>query len=195
MKTLHIQETELKENGISTRLNHKNFLELTSKTPFARTKKIVRNVDKGNLNMLSLFGLEDHTAQLKISIHPEFVAYAFHLYGLARKLFLYIIFYEVNNDNCKFTIDKATMQRFREFCTLFGEAEESEKAILQAARSLIRKNAMILLEGEEYMLNPLIAGGSNESKRRKLIDVYSSILEGKGLDSSVHYYPKYQITL
>jgi hypothetical protein len=41
------------------------------------------------------------------------------------------------------------------------------------------------------MLNPLIAGGSNENKRRKLIDNYSMLLKKKGLDTSIDFYPRY----
>jgi len=101
----------------------------------------------------------------------------------------------VNNDNCRFNLDKAMMQRFMEFCLLFEEGGASDKTIQQAIRSLVRKNTMIALGGGDYMLNPLIAGGSNENKRRKLIDTYSKLLERIGLDTSTHYYPRYQLTL
>lgn len=195
LKTVNPVETDLNESGIDTRLNHKNYIGHLAKTTSVKTKKIVRSVDKANLGILSLLGIEDFTVQSKVSIHPEFVAYAFHLYGLSRKLFLYIVFYEVNNDTCRFILDKAMMQRFREFCLLFEEGEESDKSIQQAIRSLIRKNTIIALNAEEFMLNPLIAGGANENKRRKLIDVYSKLLERKGLDTSIHYYPRYQLTL
>lgn len=53
----------------------------------------------------------------------------------------------------------------------------------------------VVLDGSEYMVNPLIAGGSNENKRRKLIDVYCKLLASKGLDTSANYYPRYQLTL
>lgn len=195
MRTSNPSETELTENGINTRLSHKNYVGLFEKTPATKAKKIVRNVDKANRGILSMFGIEDHTLQSKISIHPEFVAYAFHLYGLSRKLFLFIVFYEVNTDNCRFKVDKEMMQRFRRFCLLFEEEGHPDKTIQQAIRSLIRKNTMIALEGEAFMLNPLIAGGANENKRRKLIDIYSSLLEKRGLDTSTHYYPRYQLTL
>lgn len=195
LKTTNPVETDLNESGVNTRLDHKNYIGHLAKTPSTKTKKIIRSVDKTNTGILSLFGIEDFTAQSKIAIHPEFVAYAFHLYGLSRKLFLYITFHEVNNGTCRIVIDKAMMQRFREFCLLFEEGEESEKSIQQAIRSLIRKNTMIALSEEQYMLNPLIAGGANENKRRKLIDVYSKLLESKGLDTSIHYYPRYQLTL
>ena len=195
LKTANPVETQLIESGIDTRLNHKNYIGHLTKTTCVKTKKIVRSVDKANLGILSLLGIEDFTVQSKVSIHPEFVTYAFHLYGLSRKLFLYIVFYEVNNDTCRFILDKAMMQRFREFCLLFEEGEESDKSIQQAIRSLIRKNTIIALNAEEFMLNPLIAGGANENKRRKLIDVYSKLLERKGLDTSIHYYPRYQLTL
>lgn len=195
MKTSNKVKEELTENGINSRLNHKNFLEHSIKTSSTKTKKIIRNVDKANLDVLMLLGLEDYTAQSKISLHPEFVAYAFHLYGLSRKLFMYIIFYELDNDSCRVTIDKTALHHFREFCFLFGEEEQSDKTIQQAIRSLIRKNIMIAMDSEEYMVNPLIAGGSNETKRRKLIDIYSQLLENRGLDTSIHFYPNYQLTL
>ena len=195
MKTSKQMETELTESGISNRLSHRSFLQHLSANHRSTSKKIVRNVDKGNEGILSMLGIEDATAQSKISIHPEFVAYAFHLYGLSRKLFMYIVFYELNNDTCLFKINAPLMQSFREFCALFGEEEESETSILQALRSLVRKNTMIALDEETYMLNPLIAGGANENKRRKLIDHYSSLLNKKGLDTSTHFYPRYQVTL
>jgi hypothetical protein len=195
MKTLSKVEKELAENGINSRLNHKNFLEHSIKSSSAKTKRIIRNVDKANLGVLMLLGLEDYTAQSKISLHPEFVAYAFHLYGLSRKLFMYVIFYEMDNDSCRITIDDNSKHSFREFCFLFGEEEQCDKTIQQAVRSLIRKNIMIALDSGDYMLNPLIAGGANENKRRKLINIYSQLLERKGLDTSVHFYPKYQLIL
>lgn len=195
MKTANLVETQLSENGINTRLNHKNFVGLSAKTQSAKTKKLIRNVDKSNLGILAMFGIEDYTAQSKVSIHPEFVAYAFHLYGLSRKLFLYIIFFEMNNDTCRLIANEGMMQRFRQFCLLFEDAEEPGKTIQQAIRSLVRKNTMMALDGEEYMINPLIAGGSSENKRRKLIDIYCKLLATKGLDTSVHYYPRYQLTL
>ena len=192
MKTSKKLETELTESGINSRLNHKAFLEHSAKSPFTKAKKLVRSADKSNQGILLMLGLEDYTAQSKITLHPEFVAFAFHLYGLSRKLFIYILFHEVNNDTCAFAIDASMIQRFSEFCSLFGEDIESEHAIHQATRNLIRKNIMTALTEEEYMLNPLIAGGSNENKRRKLIDAYTQLLEKKGFDTSVDFYPRYQ---
>ena len=194
MKASKELETELTENGISSRVNHKSFLEQVAKASSSKSKKLVRNVDKANYGMLAMLGIEDYITQSKVTVHPEFIAFAFHLYGLSRKLFMYLVFCEVNNDTCKLTINKEVMHRFRNFSLLFGE-EETETSILQAARSLIRKNIMIALSDEEYLLNPLIAGGANENKRRKLIDQYSLLLQQKGLDTSVHFYPRYQLTL
>lgn len=195
MKTLHPTSAGLSENGINSRLDHKNFIGLSAKTPFTKTKKIVRNIDRSGMRLLSMLGLEQYTLQSGISIHPEFIAYSFHLYGLSRKLFLYIVFFEVDNDTCKFAIDQAMMRRFREFCLLFEERDENDKSIQQSLGSLIRKNIMTAHNNEKYMLNPLIAGGSTESKRRKLIDIYCKLLENKGLDASDHFYPRYHHTL
>ena len=108
---------------------------------------------------------------------------------------MYVIFYELNNENGRFTINAEMMQRFRTFSALFGDKEETDKAILHATRSLVWKNTMIAVGDEEYMLNPLIAGGSNENKRRKLIDTYSALLKKKGLDTAIDFYPRYLPTL
>ena len=195
MKTSASAEPGLSESGINVRLNHKSFIELLAKTPYSRAKKIVRKVDRGGQGFYSMLGIEDFTVQSKVSIHPEFVVFAYHLYGLSRRLFMYIIFYELNNENGRFAINADMMQRFRRFCALFGEKEESDKAILHATRSLVRKNTMIAVGDEEYMLNPLIAGGANENKRRKLIDSYSALLKKKGLDTAMDFYPRYLPTL
>ena len=108
---------------------------------------------------------------------------------------MYLIFYEVNKDSGRFTVNDEMMRRFRRFCALFGEKEESDKAILHATRSLVRKNTMTAVEDDEYMLNPLVAGGANENKRRKLIDSYSALLKKKGLDTAMDFYPRYLPTL
>jgi len=195
MKTSASAEPGLPESGINVRLNHKSFIELVTRTPYSRAKKIVRKVDRDGQDFYSMLGIEDFTAQSKVSIHPEFVVFAYHLYGLSRRLFMHIVFYELNNENGRFAINAEMMQRFRKFCALFGEKEESDKAILHATRSLVRKNTMTAVEDDEYMLNPLVAGGANENKRRKLIDSYSALLKKKGLDTAMDFYPRYLPTL
>lgn len=194
MKTINRSDKELTESNVNSRIDHRSFVEHISKLGNVKSKKIVRKADAPNQTLFALLGLQDHTTRNKVSIHPEFVAYAFHLYGLSRKMFLYIVFYELDNNTCRFVIDSEMMDRFVGFCALFGE-EETSQTILQAVRSLVRKNTMIATDGNEYMLNPLIAGGGSESKRRKLIDIYCRLLESKGLDTSIHFYPRYQVTL
>ena len=195
MKTINHSEKALTESSVNSRISHRSFLEHSVKAPGTKSKKLTRHVDKTNQQVLGLLGLQDYTARTNVSIHPEFVAYAFHLYGLSRKLFLYIIFYELNNETCRFMVNPGMTQRFLDFCTLFGEEDQTSQTVAQALRSLVRKNTMISVDACEYMLNPLIAGGGNENKRRKLIDVYTRLLEDSGLDTSVHFYPRYQVTL
>ena len=195
MKTTEVTATSLSENGINARLNHKTFLEFSAKTPYAKVRKNVRKVDKAGSSLYAMLGIEDFTAQNRVTIHPEFLAFTYQLYGVSRKLILYIIFYEMNNDNCCFIMDFEMIKRFRQFSALLGEMEESDKAIIQATRSLVRKNTMVLVGGKEYMLNPLIAGGANENRRRKMIDAYSFILKRKGMDIAIDFYPRYLASL
>lgn len=191
MKTSKKPESDFTESSINSRLEHKAFITHATKSASVKAKKLVRSVDRDN-QMFVLLGIEDWVTRSKVSIHPEFIAFAFHLYGLSRKLFLYLVFFELDNNSGTFKIDAGSLQRFRDFHSLFKEDEQPDTSILQAARTLIRKNIMILLDNETYMMNPLIAGGANEHKRRKLIDCYSKHLERKGLDTSLHFYPKYQ---
>lgn len=193
MKTAKQPESNFEETSINSRLDHKAFLVQTAKNSSVDTRKVLRSTDKGNQQIFALLGIEDCVAQSNVSIHPEFVAFAFHLYGLSRKLFLYLIFFELDNNTCTFKIKAETIQRFLDFCSLFGDEEDRSSYVLQAARTLMRKNIMIALDDENYMLNPLVAGGSNVRKRKKLIDIYSELLEKKGLDASLHFYPKYLV--
>ena len=192
MKTSKQLESNFAETSINSRLDHKAFLVHSAKRSSVKTTKILRSIDKGNQQIFAVLGIEDCVAQSKVAIHPEFIAFAFHLYGLSRKLFLYLTFFELDNNTCTFKINAETIQRFLDFCLLFRE-EHHSSYVLQAARTLMRKNIMIALDDENYMLNPLIAGGSNVRKRRKLIDNYSELLEKRGLDASLHFYPQYQI--
>lgn len=188
MKTGQVQLTE---EAINSRLNHRSFLQLTEKTSGIKARKIVRSVDKKEQAILLTLGIEDFILQSNVSVHPEFVAYAFHLYGLSRILLLYIIFFELNNNTGRFTNDAQMVQRFRGFCSVFGEEGATDKTIQQALRNLVRKNTMICISGEQYMLNPLIAGGANETRRKKLINQYSEYLQENGRDTSKDFYPKY----
>ena len=191
MKTTATPETGLSESGINARLHHKGFHDLLQRTLSNKVKKIVRKVDKSEQGLYVMLGIEDYTSQTKVSVHPEFTVFAYHLYGLSRRLFMYIIFFEMNNDNGRFILGADMMQRFRRFCALFGEIDESDKAIMRATTNLVRKNTMIKVGNEEYMLNPLIAGGANENKRRKMIEAYSGLLKDKGLDVAIDFYPRY----
>ena len=160
MKTAAVQEQEVLETGINTRLYHKSFHDLSTKAPFVKSKKIVRRVDKGN-QLLAMLGIEDYTSRTKVSrpatrslLPSLFISLAFQ-----ESCSCILVFYEMNNDNCKVTVDADLIQRFNNFCALFGETHEDEKPILHAIKSLVRKNSIIMIAGKDYMLNPLIAGG------------------------------------
>lgn len=191
MKTVAESLVGITESGINCRLNHKSFLEHARKTNRFHFKKLLRRVDKKEQKLIAALGLEDFPLHSKVHIHPEFIVFTQNLYGLARKLLVYLIFYEINHKTCRFTADEEMMKRFHRFCFLLGEELDGHTNIRQALTTLKRKNTLTPVDGDSYMLNPLIAGGSSERKRRKLIDAYSHHLEQNGFDSSIHFYPVY----
>jgi len=194
MQTTKNPQVLSSENSVNCRLEHRSFLTQAGKSKRVKSKRFTRKIDKSQKQILSLLGMEDFTLRSPVVVHPEFVAYTFHLYGLSRILLTYVVFFELDNKSCRFSLDASLRQRFREFCGVFGEeAECDEKAILQSARVLIRKNCMLRISEEEYMLNPLIAGGTIELRRRKLINEYCDYLDKKGFSASADFYPRYQV--
>src|SRR5438874_2314639 len=127
-----VPNPHITERGISSRLNHKSFIEHARKTQRFKSAKITRAVDKANHQVLATLGLEDQPLQSMISIYPEFIAYTYNLYGFSRKLLMYIIFYELDKDTCRFLAGAQMMKRFHNFCFLFAEETEAEKNVLQA---------------------------------------------------------------
>jgi hypothetical protein len=191
MKTNETIETALSEKGIKARLLHRGFQEHAKRTYRFKRKKMKRTMDAVEEGILLLMKYEDQFLEPKVSLHPEFIAYTFHLEGVPRKLLMYIIFYELNTSNCRFILNAQMIYRFHEFCAMFGGKRHPDQVVKQAQKRLVKMNIMTSVERGEYMLNPLIAGGSTESRRRELINQYSMHLIEKGKDTSSDFYPVY----
>lgn len=193
MKAKKTITSPLTESGIHSRLNHKSFLQFLLQTKRFKKRKLFRSVDKENQNTLFLLGIEGYTLEPSISLAPEFLAYSFHLSGISTKLLLYILFFEMDNHSFCFHIVPPLIQQFQKFCFLFEEKTFSDVAFTQALKNLERAHALLRLDKEVMMINPMIIGGLSRLKRKRLIKEYSLHLAEKGFDASTDFYPIYRL--
>jgi hypothetical protein len=126
----------------------------------------------------------------KVSFYPEAAAFTFYLDGCPRILFNYLVFFELNVDIGRFKWNPQVMERFITHCSLFKK-EYRDTAIKQALRRLVKDNIVLNYKRGEYLINPLITGGSNEAGRRDLIKKYTAHLIKKGKDPDIDFYPLY----
>jgi len=191
MKTNDLPQRQLSESGLRTRFLHNAFLDHARRTFRYKRKKMSRTTDAVEDGVLHLMKLEDNFLEPKVTLHPEFVAFAFHLEGVPRKLLLYIIFYELNVDTCRFHLNAQMIYRFHEFCALFGGKRHPDSVVTQAKKRLVKMNIMQSVAKGQYMVNPLIIGGASKYLRTELINKYSFHLIEKGRDTSSDFYPRY----
>lgn len=128
----------------------------------------------------------------ELNLHPESVAFLFHVDGCAKNLMLYLIIHELNNLNGHYSFNAKVVAQFSKYSEeLFG-MNYTDSTIQQAHRKVEQKNVTANIAKGKYFLNPLIAGGKNEAARRELLSSYSKLLVSKPQkDEFMDLYPIY----
>lgn len=123
-------------------------------------------------------------------IRPEYVVFVHNLSGYPLRLLNYIIFFELDKLTGSFSTNPLMKERFKDFCQHNGD-RPSDETIRKAFRELSTHNAILSVSRNKYLLNPLIAGGSNMDVHRGLINEYCKTLIGKGRDPKSDLYPRH----
>jgi hypothetical protein len=124
-----------------------------------------------------------------VHIHPEAAAYTFGLEGCPRKLFWFILLYKLDIRTGEFPFNAQTTQQFQEYCSIFESSPYTAGVVKKARRTLVERNIIQSLKREHYMMNPLIAGGTNDDTRRILIAKYNGHLLDKGKSAPKYFLP------
>jgi|688.fasta_scaffold305102_2 hypothetical protein len=156
---------------------------------FKRPVKYKKAVD----SYISIINVDDRMLySTSTLIHPEGVAFLFHLDGCSKNLLLYLILNKVDLKTCKYGFNQHVVDEFREYASTFFYTEYKNETIKQAHRNLVERNITSNEIRGVYFINPLITGGRSEADRRILLTEYSKHLINKtGVDPKEDIYPIY----
>lgn len=185
-------------------LNHRDFIKHLSKKaltangdPKFKAKRYQRPINSSPSDAAGFTKVNSATDSIiapELNLHPESVAFLFHIDGCAKNLLFYLIIHELNTLNGHYSFNVKIVAQFSKYSEeLFG-MKYTDSTIQQAHRKLEQKNVTTNISKGKYFLNPLIAGGKNEAARRELLSAYSRLLESKPQkDEYADLYPIYKV--
>ena len=128
----------------------------------------------------------------KISLSDEALLYLVHLAGHPKNVFLYILYYLLNEETLEFRTDSMVKHNYEEFCKATGY-KASSSAMREAIKKLVEMRLIINVSTNRYMMNPIVLGFKNNVVRNSAFTLYVNKLAEKKL--VVEYYLLPQITL
>lgn len=172
----HVTQNAVEELGRKFRL-HKYLRPL-------RTVKI-------DEEFTDIVNVDDRLVTPTIKLHPESVAFLFHLNGCSKNLAFYILMYELNHNTGEYHFNALVKEKFKTYAEcLFGEKYKID-TINQAHRDLVKANLVLNISTHLYIVNPLFAGGGSDAGRMLLTKKYTELLKLKSKDALTGIYPKY----
>ena len=116
----------------------------------------------------------------KISLSDEALLYLVHLAGHPKNVFLYILYYLLNEETLEFRTDSLIKHNYEEFCKATGY-KASSSAMGEAIKKLVEMRLIINVARNRYMLNPIVLGFKNNVVRNRAFTLYVNKLAEKGL--------------
>jgi hypothetical protein len=134
---------------------------------------------------------QESVLEPRVTLNPEFLAFTFSLEGCPRKLLNYILFYEMDVRTGTFRFNAHVIDRFKDFCDLFGQCYQNG-VVKQGMQALVERNIAVNIQRGLYIINPLVAGGKKLDDRKRLVNEYSNLLREKGCDPVIDFFPRYK---
>lgn len=116
----------------------------------------------------------------KISLSDEALLYLVHLAGHPKNVFLYILYYLLNEETLVFRTDQKVKNYYMEFCGATGY-KASSSAMKDAIKKLGEMRLIINVSTNRYMMNPIVLGFKNNVIRNRAFTLYVNKLAEKGL--------------
>lgn len=117
----------------------------------------------------------------KISLSDEALFYLVHLAGHPKNVFLYILYYLLNEETLEFRTDSLVQHYYMEFCRVTGYKAPSSSAMKDAIKKLGEMRLIINVAHNRYMMNPIVLGFKNNVIRNRAFTLYVNKLAEKGL--------------
>ena len=117
----------------------------------------------------------------KISLSDEALLYLVHLAGHPKNVFLYILYYLLNEETLEFRTDSLVQHYYMEFCRVTGYKAPSSSAMKDAIKKLGEMRMIINVAHNRYMMNPIVLGFKNNVIRNRAFTLYVNKLAEKKL--------------
>lgn len=114
----------------------------------------------------------------KISLSDEALLYLVYLAGHSKNVFLYILYYLLNEETLEFRTDSLVKHYYEEFCKTVGY-KASSSAMGEAIKKLVEMRLIINVARNRYMMNPIVLGFKNNVIRNRAFTLYANKLAEK----------------
>lgn len=118
----------------------------------------------------------------RISLSDEALLYLVHLAGHPKNVFLYILYYLLNEETLEFRTDSLVQHYYMEFCKVTGyNSSPASTAMKDSIKKLVEMRLIINVARNRYMMNPIVLGFKNNVVRNRAFTLYVNKLAEKGL--------------
>jgi hypothetical protein len=118
----------------------------------------------------------------KISLSDDALLYLVHLAGHPKNVFLYILYYLLNEETLEFRTDSLVQHYYMEFCKVTGyNSNPASTAMKDAIKKLGEMRLIINVAHNRYMMNPIVLGFKNNVIRNKAFTLYVNELAEKNV--------------
>lgn len=116
-----------------------------------------------------------------ISLSDEALLYLVHLAGHPKNVFLYILFYLLNEETLEFRTNGLIQNYYMEFCKTTRYKAPSSSTMKDAIKTLSEMHLIINVARNRYMMNPIVLGFNNNMSRNRAFTLYANKLAEKKL--------------
>lgn len=114
-----------------------------------------------------------------INLSTESLCFLAHLNGHNKNLLYFLLSFHVNSNTLEINWNNLVIQEYFDFCDTLEIDPPGKDTIKDTIKELSKRKIITNIKRGRYMLNPIIIGGVDETKKEKLIQNYSKIARDK----------------
>lgn len=178
-------------NGTRVRVSHSKIVNETGKQEYHRVKMPLLVKDASNPAEIITTANSGavYLSNQSASFSDEALLYLMHLGGHSKNVFLFIVFYLLNEETLEFRTDSLVKNYYMEFCKVTGY-KSSSSAMGEAIKKLSEMRLILNISHNRYMMNPIVLGFKNNAIRTKAYTLYVNKLNEQGKNIEDYLLPQ-----
>jgi hypothetical protein len=179
-------------DGKLVKVSESKIVNETGKAKYQSVKTPLLVKDKSNPEAIITTSNSEfvNLSNQKISLSNEALLYLIHLAGHTKNVFLYILYYLLNEETLEFRTDSLVQHYYMEFCKVTGYKASSSSAMKDAIKKLVEMRLIINVAHNRYMMNPIVLGFKNNVVRDSAFTLYVNKLAEKDKDIEEYLLPQ-----